>query len=287
MNFKNLLLFLFVIFSTHNLFSQQVTNVNSQLSGNTIVIDYTLTGAKFNQKFNIQLYVSMDGGKTFKGSMKAVSGSVGKNIKSGNHKIFWDPYKDVNSLDGDIVFDVRAEIINQKIEKHFFVHYTGNYSLRNSNYSAPIGLCIGQIGKVGWYVSARLNTTAFKSTDYDFDGTDVVGYNKVLYYEYDNDYKYPSFEALGGITIQTGWNFFLYAGIGYGYQEYYWHINEYDYETNDIESNSYLNYTDYSTTGIAAEAGFILKAKAVSFNLGMSTLNFSYSNIVFGIGLNF
>lgn len=267
--------------------AQQVTNVDFNISGNKIIVDYTLTGAKFNQKFNVQLYVSMDNGKTFQGPLKAVSGDVGENIKAGSNKIFWDPYKDVNSLDGDIVFDVRAEVINQKVEKHFFVHYTGNYSLRNSSNTAPFGLSIGQIGKVGWYASARLNTAAFNNADYEFDGTEVVGYNKVLYYEYDSDYQYPSFEALAGITAQLSWNFFMYAGAGYGYQKYYWHINEYDYATNDIESDSYLNYTDVSASGFAAEAGFIVKAKAVSFNLGMSSLNFSYANIVFGIGLNF
>lgn len=267
--------------------AQQVTNINSQLTGNTITIDYTLTGAKFNQKFNVNLYVSLDGGKTFQGPLKGVSGDSGEGIKAGTHKIFWDPYKDVNSLEGDIVFNVKAEVIDQKIEKHFFVHYTGNYSLRSSGYTAPLGLSIGQIGKIGWYVSARMNTSAFSKSQYDFDGTDVVDYDKVLYYEYDSDYKYPSFEALAGITIQAGWNFFLYAGAGYGYQKYYWHINEYDYVTGDLQSDSYLDYTDYSASGIAAEAGFIVKAKMVSFNLGMSTLNFSYSNIVFGIGLNF
>ena len=287
MNFKNLLLFIVFILSTNTLYSQQITNVNSQLTGNTITIDYTLAGAKFNQKFNVLLYVSLDAGKTFQGPMKSVTGDVGKGIKAGTHKIVWDPYKDVNSLDGDIVFDVRAEIINQKIEKHFFVHYTGNYSLRNSGYTAPFGLSVGQIGKIGWYASVRMNTSAFNNSDYDFDGNDIIGYDKVLYYEYDNDYKYPSFEALAGITAQLNWNFFLYAGAGYGYQKYYWHINEYDYATNNLESDSYLNYTDYSALGFAAEAGFIVKAKMVSLNLGMSTLNFSYANIVFGIGLNF
>lgn len=165
MKIKNLLLALTIIFFTNILCSQQVTNVNSQLTGNIIKVDYTLIGAKFNQKFNVNLYVSLDGGKTFQGPMKTVSGNVGENIKAGKHKIFWDPYKDVNSLEGDIFFDVRAEIINQKIEKHFFVHYSGNYSLRNSAYTAPLGLSIGQIGKVGWYASVRLNTTAFNSSE--------------------------------------------------------------------------------------------------------------------------
>ena len=284
---KKFFLLLAAIAASSILFAQEVTNVNSSLSGDKITIEYTVTGAKFNQKFNVQLFVSVDGGINFTGPLKAVSGDIGEGVKSGKHYIYWDPYKDLNSLEGDIVFSVKAEVIEHKIEKNLFIHYSGNYSLRNSAYTAPLGLSFGQIGKIGWYISARLNTTAFKDAQYDFNGTDVLGYDNVLYYEYDDDYKYPSFEALGGITIQTGWNFFLYAGAGYGYQKYYWHMNEYDYTTNTIATDSYLNYTDFSASGLAAEAGFIVRAKMVSFNLGMSTLNFKYSNIVFGVGVNF
>lgn len=287
MKFKNLLLALTLIFFTNALYSQQVTNVTSEQKGNKIVINYDILNAKFNQKFNVFLFVSFDGGKTFQGPMKSVTGNVFKGVKEGHNQIVWNPFKDVNSMEGDIVFDVRAEIINKKIKRNFFVHYTGSYSLRSSGYSEPFGLSVGQIGKIGWYASVRMNTSAFKNSDYDYDGADVVGYDKVLYYEYDNDYKYPSFEALAGITAQLNWNFFLYAGAGYGYQKYYWHINEYDYATNNLQSNSYINYNDYSASGFAAEAGLIVRAKALSFNLGMSTLNFSYSNIVFGIGVNF
>lgn len=287
MNFKNLLLVFTLIFFTNILYSQQVTNVNSQLTGNNITVDYTLTGAKYNQIFNVQLYVSLDGGKTFQGPLKAVSGDVGEGIKSGSKHIIWDPYKDVHSLEGSIVFNVKAEVINQKLEKHFFVHYTGSYSLRDVAYTTPFGLSIGQIGKIGWYVSARLNTNAFSKSQYDFDGTDVIDYDKILYYENDSKYKYPAMEAFAGITAQIRWNFFVYGGVGYAYQKYYGHINEYDFVTNDLQSDSYINYTDYSASGIAAEGGVIIRAKSLSFNVGYSTLNFSYSNIVFGVGFNF
>jgi len=287
MVFRKISLLLMALIVKSTLSAQEVTNVNSSLSGDKILIEYTLTGAKFNQKFNVQLYVSVDGGLTFMGPLKAVSGDIGEGIKSGKHYVYWDPYKDVNSLEGDVIFKVNAEVIDAKIERRYFVHYSGNYSIRNSGYTAPIGLSVGQIGKIGWYISARMNSSAFKDAQYDFNGSDVVNYDKIMYYEFDNDYQYPSFEVMAGITAQLGWNFFLYAGAGYGYQKYYWHINEFDYMTNELESNSYLNYVDYSESGVAAELGLIIKASMISFNVGYSTLNFSYSNIVFGIGVNF
>lgn len=284
---KSILFLTFFYFSSITIYGQKVTSVDASFSGDIMIINYTLTGAKFNQKFDVELYVSFDGGKTFEGPMKEVTGHVGENIKAGNKRIYWSPYKEVNFLGGELVFDVRAKVIEEDIKKQFFVHYTGHYSLRNKNYTSPFGISIGQIGKVGWYFSARLNSSAFDNSQYDYNGNTVIGYDKVLYFEYDEDYKYPSFEALGGITIQLGWNSFWYMGVGYGYQKYYWHINEYDYMDNSLQSDSYLDYTDYSANGLSLEGGFIFKVNKVSFNLGYSTLNFGYSNIVFGIGLNF
>jgi hypothetical protein len=56
---------------------------------------------------------------------------------------------------------------------------------------------------------------------------------------------------------------------------------------NSLQSDSYIDYTDYSVNGISVEGGFIFRANMVSFNVGYSTLNFGYSNIVFGVGINF
>jgi hypothetical protein len=286
MDIKRLLLIIIIIFSAIIVNAQQVTNVKSFQTGNAITIEYTLTGAKFNQKFNVSLYLSLDGGKTFQGPLSAVSGDVGDDVKAGTHKIFWDPYKDVNSLEGDVIFTVKAEVIQERVRRNFFVHYSGNYSLRNAGYTSPLGLSIGQIGKMGWYLSARMNSSAFKKAQYEYDGVKIVDYNEILYYEYDNLYQYPSFEAIGGITAQLNWNLFLYFGAGYGYQKYFAHINEFDYISNDLVRESYVNYQGHSSSGVVAEAGLIIKAKSLSFSAGYSTLAFTYSGIVFSIGFN-
>ena len=276
-------LFLFIFF-TSRIHSQEVKNINFEVKENLINIDYVLTGSKYVQVFDVSIYVSFDSGNNFQGPLKSVSGDVGKGIKSGSNRIVWDFYKDVIALEGNIVFKIVANVKNQK---HYFLHYSGNYSLRDVNFSAPFGLSFGQLGKIGWYVSARINTTSFANSDFDFNGTDIIDYDKTLYYEFDNNYKYPSLEAFGGITFHLFREVFAYGGVGYGYQKYYWHINEYDYMDNSLKDESYLDYTDYSVSGIAAEAGIIVRAKSFSFNIGYSALDFSYSNIVFGIGLNF
>lgn len=275
-----------IFFFQMPLFSQTISNVHSEINADIITIHYSLLSAKFNQKFDVSLFVSFDGGKTFQGPMKTVRGDVGTNVKSGTNKIYWNPYSDVNSLDGDIVFDVRAIIMEEKVKRHFFIHYTGNYSFQNKNYSAPMGISIGIIGKVGFYLSGRINSDGLKSAQYKYDGKDIANYDKVLYYEFDNKYLYPSLEITGGLTFQLGWNANMYIGMGYGYHKYFFQINEYNYATNNIESKSYVEYSEYTKSGIDAEIGLIFRAHAVSFSIGCSTLKFNCSNIVFGIGVN-
>jgi hypothetical protein len=34
-----------------------------------------------------------------------------KEITGGSHKIIWDVFKDVNSLEGDVLLDIRAKVI--------------------------------------------------------------------------------------------------------------------------------------------------------------------------------
>src|SRR6056297_226370 len=142
---KNIFFLTFFYFSTITIYGQKVNNVDATLNNDIMIIDYTLTGAKFNQKFDVELYVSFDGGKTFEGPMKEVTGHVGENIKAGDKRIYWSPYKEDNFLGGDLVFYVTVKVIEENIGKQFFIHYTGNYSLRNKNYTSPFGISIGQI----------------------------------------------------------------------------------------------------------------------------------------------
>jgi formylglycine-generating enzyme required for sulfatase activity len=68
--------FLFFIFNAA--FAQNISNITATQSGKNIVINYHLNGQLGIKFYEIQLYVSPDGGSTWQGPLTAVSGAVGK-----------------------------------------------------------------------------------------------------------------------------------------------------------------------------------------------------------------
>jgi len=157
------LVILFISFSYY-ISAQKVENIEPKMEENNIIVKYTITNATFCQKFDIDLYISHDGGQTFEGPLENVSGDVGKGIKEGEHRIVWNEFKDISNLNGDtnIVFDVKAQLIEEELNKEFMVSYMGSLD-------APMGLTIGQLGKTSWYVSAKSGTN-FSKPEYTYGG---------------------------------------------------------------------------------------------------------------------
>ena len=111
---KKALLVLIIIVATLNLLlpttlnaqeKEIVSNVRVQQSDTLLIITYDLT-----VKAEIKVYVSFDGGKTYKGPLKYVSGEVGKGIAPRKNKvIIWDVVSEVGYVDEDnVVIDVEA-----------------------------------------------------------------------------------------------------------------------------------------------------------------------------------
>ena len=176
--FIPLLLFFFCISVVS---SQTISKIRTVQSGNNIIVNYSISGARFNQAFNVSVYVSRDGGQTFQGPLSAVIGDVGKNITSGNKKITWEVFREVADLEGDIVFDVRAEVIEEEIKKSWFVSYSGNLI-------APVGLSFGQVGKTSWYISAKISPSVRTKAIYKYDNENekMIDYEGEGYYTFDD-----------------------------------------------------------------------------------------------------
>lgn len=87
---------------------QAVNNLRFEQSGKMVDVYYDLSGAS-NELFQISLYYSHDGGKTWGTSLNYVSGEVGENIKPGtNKKITWNVLKEKDILVGEVKFKVEA-----------------------------------------------------------------------------------------------------------------------------------------------------------------------------------
>lgn len=83
--------------------AQTVTNINVEVYGNKVIVNYNL-----DKTTDIDLYVSVDGGTTWEGPLKQVSGNIGKNVQPGSNSIIWDAIKERGGISGDdIVFDIR------------------------------------------------------------------------------------------------------------------------------------------------------------------------------------
>ena len=276
---KTLILLIILMGISFCLKAQKVKNIEPIRQGNTIVVNYEITDAKFNQKFDVSLYVSRDGGKTFEGPMQSVTGDVGKGIRDGEHRIIWDVFKDVHSLDGNIVFDVKARVIEEKVPKEFMVSYMGSLD-------APLGVTVGQLGKTGWYASVKTGTK-FSSPEYSYGGeTWSPGFTEAQYYEFNTTEKIRRLSVTGGFTWQLGRNFFMYTGAGYGMKDLLWQMEIYEYGGSQTDEE-YVQHPDYSYSGVEAEAGFILRMGSLLLEAGATTVNFEYTNVTLGVGVAF
>lgn len=83
--------------------AQTVTDINVEVYGNKVIVNYSL-----DKTTDVELYVSVDGGTTWEGPLKQVTGNVGKNVQPGSNSIIWDAIKERGGITGDdIRFDIR------------------------------------------------------------------------------------------------------------------------------------------------------------------------------------
>jgi hypothetical protein len=268
--------------------AQQVSKVEfKQGPENTIIVSYKITGAKFNQSFDVSLYVSKDGGGTFHGPLKEVSGGVGKGISGGQHNITWDVFKEVATLDGDITFDVRVQVIEKEIPIRFFAGLAGSVSVPETDY-ASFGITAGQTGKTGWYIAARFNPAFFKGpADYACNDERITDYNGDGYYVFDDKTLKPQLSITSGLNFLVAKDFYLFAGAGYGTRKYLWHINNYSYPDEKLVSDSYASHEDYEVSGIQLDGGAMLRIGKILVHGCVTNLNLQYMSVAAGIGIEF
>lgn len=278
--FRYILLILFSAFWFLPVSSQTISKIRTVQSGNNIIIYYSLSGVKFNQVLNVSVYVSKDGGRTFQGPLSAVSGDVGKNVTPGNKKITWEVFREVIDLEGVIVFDIRADIVEEEIKTSWFIFYSGNLI-------APAGLSFGQVGKTSWYISAKFSPSVRTKAIYDCDNEKVIEYDGEGYYTFDDKEIVSCYLLSAGLIFQSGRNFFIYTGAGYGSKSLIWHINEFTYPNDQPAGDSYVKNTGYSYSGFEVEAGMILRFGKVLVSCGATNLNFTRTDFAFGLGYSF
>jgi hypothetical protein len=289
---KNILIILSLLIYTAA-YTQKVIDVTPIQDNNQMVVKYKIVESSSNQKFNVSLYVSIDGGVSYKGPLKSVTGDVGEGIIAGENTIIWDIFKDVDDLKGSVVFDIRAIPVEtfakgietdiksekrQKVKKKFFISYMGSTN-------APIGLSIGQLGKTGWYGSFKMSAFQ-KQPEYVYEGDSwppSVGSSE--HYDFNNTREVRKLSVTLGLTQQLGTNAFWYIGGGYGVKQQIWQIDTYVY--NDIIESAYVENPEKSYSGFELESGFTIRMSKILLSAGFTNINFKSTKLTFGLGLNF
>ena len=279
MKCKILLLSLFICaFYIQDINAQSVSGVNFTQEGNYLVINYNLLGDISNAQ--ISLYVSTDGGATFKGPLQKVSGDVGNSVTPGNNKkIHWDVMNEMSNLSGDIVFDVRAqiskstpdpkqEVKKEKSEKIYLNKYMIAFT---GNGFAPIGLTFARLGKIGGYASIRLDPDLSTAADYTTDGANADfpwqpddSYEGI--YTYTGESYSGYFNMSAGLTFQVAKAMHLYGGLDYTFQAAFYELEDENAEL------IYVQDLNQSYGSVNLELGVLFNFNFYVFGLGVSSL---------------
>jgi hypothetical protein len=97
------------------LIAQRIENVKAVASNDKVVVTYDIAEAVDGQKFKVRLYGSHD---NFSSPLVMVSGDVGQNaelLAGINKRIEWNAKSELKDYNGDITFEVRADIISAAV----------------------------------------------------------------------------------------------------------------------------------------------------------------------------
>ena len=105
------IIFLIVMVFCLNSFGQKIKNVRISQEGKTIVVEYDLAGKP--GYYNVNLYYTLDDGKTWQGPLKNVTGNIARQRTGLNKKAIWNAAEEKGQIEGNIQFKLIAEINDQ------------------------------------------------------------------------------------------------------------------------------------------------------------------------------
>jgi hypothetical protein len=243
-------------------------------------INYSLPISLYNRYYNVKLYCSRDGGQTYFGQLKEVSGDVGNDIhrKSGN-SIFWDILAEQPNIVGELSFMIKAERTIKEVKRRPYIGYKGSTS-------APLGIIAGKTGMPGYYISCRLSSAIFKKYNYDLEKGIIPEYNKDSYYMFNGNKAIKRLSITSGISIQSGKFFHLYIGAGYSYYQVLWEIDEYNY-SNIRSNNTLVKDIANNFNSIEVEGGIKVILGSAFVQVGIASPGFYFVEPSISLGLLF
>jgi formylglycine-generating enzyme required for sulfatase activity len=162
---------LFFHFCALQSFTQSITNVHSQQIGNIIEVNYTLSTTS---PCEIALYVSLDGGTSWKGPLAKVQGAVGKNISSGENAIIWQVLEELEELSSDRVKFKVTSVGKQPFEPEMVFVEGGSFIMGSEDFNddekpvhevilSPFSIGRFEITQAQWKAVMGQNPSVYKN----------------------------------------------------------------------------------------------------------------------------
>lgn len=258
-----------VAFSTIATKAQQIVNVSQK--NNDIVVEYDLT----NAADFVRLYVSLDGGETYRGPLKEVSGDLA-NVPAGyNHSITWHVLREfeTDAFENDQVRFKISVKMKEKWYKETFITFNGAYSFLPQ---ASFGFSVGQVKHFGWFVSVMSNGN-FSGFDYandcDNNGFIAGGYLPV----YTGERSKMRLSVMAGGMMRLSGPLCARIGVGYGNRTMRWQVD--DGSWNRVKGSSF--------EGVDLSAGLQLNLSHFVMSLEAVTTQFQTIEGKVGLGFSF
>lgn len=262
------------------LHAQRITNVRFEPFGRAVRVHYTLSRLPFDSFAALNLYVSTNGGESFTDPLIQVQGDIGKVGTNGEKTVIWQAMDEMGQLDGQIVFELRGEVVKEKQEMENMLMY-------NVSGSSCFGLMYGRVARWGGYVRGKTNFS-FDDAPYTCDDSGVFNYKgETDYYVVDKTVKRSRLGITGGVLYRPAGFLYLYVGAGYGYRRLMWHAETFDYSDGQWTGDLWAVNTQNSADGVEAELGGIFRYKKLAVSLGMNTVGFSFFEVNGAVGFFF
>lgn len=250
--------------------AQKIVNVSQR--NNDIVVEYDLPAkAEF-----VRLYVSLDGGKTYRNSyLKEVSGDL-DNVPAGfGRSITWNILKEfeTDAFESDQMRFKLEVKWKEKWYKETFITLNGAYSFMPQ---ASFGFTVGQVKHFGWFVSVMSNGN-FSGFDYandcDNNGFIAGGYLPV----YTGEKSKMRLSVMAGGMMRLSGPLCARIGVGYGNRTMRWQVD--DGSWNRVKGSSF--------EGVDLSAGLQLNLSHFVMSLEAVTTQFQTIEGKVGLGFSF
>lgn len=256
----------------HPVFAQNTADiVKAYAKGKDIVMEYDLA----SDAELVRLFVSLDGGITYRGPLQQVSGDV-NNVKAGfGHSIVWDVLKELETdafENNSVRFKLKVKLKEPWPRETFLTLNAAWAPYPQTSF----GFSVGHVRRFGWFVSVMSNGSfsGYNASGIcDRNGLTSEGYLP----PYSGEVSKMRLSLMAGGLMRIHGPWLARVGMGYGIRTLCW----------EVDDGSWLRNEAFSVSGLDLSAGIQLHWKGMAFSAEVVTTQFKNVEAKLGVGGTF